>query len=102
MRAYDSRREGSTDDVVPMDGADLASLGVAYRAEQDRLLAQRMPITAGIYLLMIGISIGVEWMLFPDRRAAAVMFYGLHVAVSVFWLALARFRPSRLPLANVA
>ena len=96
MRAYDSRREPAPEDLVPIDGADLASLAAAYRAEQDRLLAQRLPITAGIYLVMVGIAIGVEWILFPQRRGSVVGFYGLHVFVSGFWLALAVFRPARL------
>jgi signal transduction histidine kinase len=102
MRAYDSRREMASDDSVPAGGSDLAALSAAYRAEQDRLLAQRMPITAGIYVVMIGISIGVEWILFPQRRAAAVAFYGVHVLVSGFWLGLATFRPARVSLSSIA
>jgi len=85
-----------------MGGADPGSLAAAYRAEQDRLLAQRMPITAGIYLVMIGIAIGVEWILFPQRRGSVLEFYGLHVFVSAFWLAVAVFRPARLSLPSVA
>jgi hypothetical protein len=48
------------DDLVPVDGADLEALRTAYRADQDRLLVQRMPITAAIYLV-IAMRISGHW-----------------------------------------
>jgi signal transduction histidine kinase len=74
----------------------------AYRAEQDRLIAQRIPITVGIYLLMIALAIGIE-MTFPERRWIAMACYGAHVVVSLVWLAVIRIRwPRRLPIGVAA
>jgi signal transduction histidine kinase len=102
MRGYDTLREVMADDLAPVDGADLEALHAGYRADQDRLLAQRMPITAAIYLVMVGIAIVVEWVLFPERRATATWFYAGHVFASAFWLGLAVFRPPSLRLPTVA
>ncbi|HWP64438.1 MAG TPA: HAMP domain-containing sensor histidine kinase [Candidatus Limnocylindria bacterium] len=102
MRGDDNGTEAGLEALKPVDGADLESLRAAYRAEQDRLLAQRIPITAAIYLVMVGSAIGVEWSLFPERRVTAGVFYGIHVGVSVFWLLLAWWRPARLRLPTVA
>jgi signal transduction histidine kinase len=77
------------------DGAD--GYEAAYRAEQERLLEQRLPITTGIYLVMIALAIGVE-MSFPERRALAAWFLGAHVLVSAIWLTIVAFRPARLSI----
>src|SRR5688572_19424712 len=90
------------DELGPVDEADLRALRRAYRSEQERLLAQRIPITVAIYLLMVGSAIAVEWTLFPDRRASSSLTYAAHVGVSAFWLAVVGFRPARLPIATAA
>ena len=78
-----------------------AALLAAYRAEQDRIVEQRLPLTVGIYLVMIALAIGVEAS-FPERRYAALVFFGIHVAVSAFWLAAIKVRPARTPIGPAA
>ena len=84
----------------PADDADLSAWQGAYRAEQDRLLQQRLPITTAIYLVMVGTAIAVEWVLFPERRFVALLFYAGHLAVSVAGLTIIALRVPRLPIAT--
>ena len=70
--------------------------------QQDRLLEQRIPITAAIYLFMVGTAIAVECVLFPERRGTAMFCYAAHVSVSAFWLGVVAFRPARLRIATAA
>ncbi|MCC6763446.1 MAG: HAMP domain-containing histidine kinase [Deltaproteobacteria bacterium] len=72
-----------------------AAWRTAYWAEQARVVEQRLPLTTAIYLAMVGGAIAIETA-FPERRLTALGFYGIHVVVSVFWLAVARLRPARL------
>jgi len=94
--AVDARR-GS----APTNDAERAALLPAYRAEQDRIVEQRLPLTIGIYLVMIVLAIGVE-VSFPERRNAALAFLGMHVAVSAFWFAVIKLRPARVPIGPAA
>jgi signal transduction histidine kinase len=87
----------ATDEPEQVAEDDPEAWRVAYRAEQDRLLEQRLPITTAIYLLMIALAIGVE-MTFPERRTLAAGFYGAHVAASLVGLGIIAFRPARLPI----
>jgi signal transduction histidine kinase len=102
MGSIDATTTASADEFAPIDGVALEMLRGRYREEQDRLLRQRIPITAGIYLLMIGIAIGLEWVLFPERGVTASLFYAGHVSTTVLWLTVMVFRPRWIALASVA
>ncbi|MCC6849307.1 MAG: HAMP domain-containing histidine kinase [Deltaproteobacteria bacterium] len=83
--------------------AEHAAWRTAYWAEQARIVEQRLPATTATYLAMIAFAIGIE-MSFPERRPTALAFYGIHGAVSAFWLAVVRLRPAgvRVDIAAVA
>ena len=85
----------------PVEGDDPEAWRAAYRAEQDRLLEQRLPVTAAIYLVMVGLAIAVE-LIFPERRWLASLFYAGHLTVSALGLAIIAFRPARLPIGAAA
>lgn len=83
--------------AAPVVDAEQIAWRVAYCAEQDRVVEQRLPLTTAIYLVMIALAIGIE-MTFPERRLEAIAFYGVHVAVSALGLALVSLRPKRLSI----
>jgi len=88
-------------DLEPNAADEAHAWRMAYRVEQDRLLEQRLPVTTGIYLVMIAFAIGIE-MAFPERRTLAAWFLGAHVLVSAVGLALVALRPARLSIEAAA
>jgi hypothetical protein len=46
--------------------------GIAYGAERRRLMGHRLPITAVLYLALVGTATGVDLVFHPERLAVAL------------------------------
>jgi signal transduction histidine kinase len=101
MRALPPPASPEPPPLAAVHDAERATPLAAYRAEQDCIVEQRLPLTIAIYLGMIVLAIAVEAS-FPERRSAALAFLGLHVSVSGCWLAVIKLRPARLPIGPLA
>jgi signal transduction histidine kinase len=55
------------------------SLGAAYRSETEHLTAERLPLTVGICLGLIGGSGVFEYLFYPDHWPAFPLIYGLQI-----------------------
>ena len=62
---------------------DDASLGAAYRSETEHLTAERLPLTVGLCLGLIGASGVLEYFYYPDHLPAFAAAYGVQVAILV-------------------
>jgi signal transduction histidine kinase len=67
----------------------------AYRAETRALVAERFPIAAGIFLALMGIAYGIEWIYFPDRALLLSLCYLGFAAIGLGATRLLKREPSR-------
>ena len=70
-----------------------AEHGVAYAAERRRLMRQRLPVTALLYLALVGTATVIDLLFHPGRLPMALAVYGGHVTASVLGVLLGRLRP---------
>jgi signal transduction histidine kinase len=64
------------------DGWDPALLS-AYRLDQARLLARRVPVASTFFVLSIGLAAAFDWSTHPERRTVLALVYGAQVVASV-------------------
>jgi signal transduction histidine kinase len=55
----------------------------SYRAETRALVAERFPIASGIFLALMGIAYGIEWLYFPERARPLTLCYLGFVGIGV-------------------
>jgi signal transduction histidine kinase len=63
-----------------------------FERHQERLVADRLRLTAGLYLWFVGLAIVTEWLLHPGRRAIIALTFTAHVLASAPLLAAGRAR----------
>ena len=66
-------RAGTTTDT------DRWPLRVAFRQETARILRRRLDLAAPLFLLLLGVSVVVEWAYHAERAAAVVLVYALEM-----------------------
>jgi signal transduction histidine kinase len=70
--------------------------GFAYGAERRRLMGHRLPITAVLYLALVGTATGVDLIFHPERLGVALSVYAGHATAATLGILLARLRPHRI------
>jgi signal transduction histidine kinase len=66
----------------------------AFDEQQAHLVADRLPLTVGIYLGFVGLACLLECVLRPHQRPTIALTYGAHLGASVLFLVAARLRSS--------
>jgi len=69
-----------------------AALRAAYRAEMDRLVAERLPLGWAVFLSINGIASLFEWTLFPERGAALVRGLVIYTVFAAATLTITRWQ----------
>jgi len=70
-----------------------AVIRLTYRAEMDRLVAERFPIGWAVFLTINGIASLFEWQFYPERAAALLQALVVYTLLCVVTLTLTRWRP---------
>ncbi|MDX2171390.1 MAG: HAMP domain-containing sensor histidine kinase [Deltaproteobacteria bacterium] len=60
---------------------DAAEVAEAYRAATRTLVAERFPVAGGIFLVLMAIAYGIEWLYFPARWLPLSLCYLSFVAI---------------------
>jgi signal transduction histidine kinase len=72
---------------------DAAAIAEAYQAETRTLVAERFPIAGAIFLMLMAIAYGIEWLYFPQRWLPLSLCYLAFVVIVLVSTALTRRFP---------
>jgi signal transduction histidine kinase len=72
---------------------EAAAVAEAYRAATRTLVAARFPIAGAIFLVLMAIAYGIEWLYFPQRWLALSLCYVSFVVIVLVSTALTRRFP---------
>jgi len=80
--------------VESPEAATSESVVHAYHEASNRLIAQRAPLAAGVFLFFVGSASLLEWRFFPARRDSLLLAYAIELALCLMHVVQARRRPS--------
>jgi signal transduction histidine kinase len=76
--------------------SDLRGIEAAYREETRQLIAQRYPTSVVIFLALMAVAYGIEWLYFPERWWQLSLCYAAFVAIGVTCTGLLRRLPNHV------
>jgi signal transduction histidine kinase len=65
----------------------------AFRSETLEIVAQRVPLGFGLFLLFTGVASAFEWFYYPERWRALVAAYAAYVLIALFRTVALRLAP---------
>src|SRR5262245_3126133 len=83
--------------ALPAEG-DRCDVESAYRDETRRIIAERCPLSALLFLALMGIAYVIEWIYFPERWWPMLLCYVAFCVILGASFALIRWLPSRSPV----
>lgn len=83
--------------AVPAEG-DRRDVEAAYRDETRRIIANRFPVSALLFLALMGIAYAIEWLYFPERWWPMLLCYAAFCAILGTSFVLIRWLPGHSPV----